>query len=272
MPQHEGEMMLKIDTCGGSRRVGVTATMKGAVKPWTPFSSPAEFIANGKGMMPSFKNSLSSEQIHDLVGHVRAMRQQHQAPGPGAVPQSTGGFGLPHSLASIYQYLDQGEKGGAMMRVYRMLLTLVVGSICLFGVLVYAGDAPKSDGAVSVQVESWVPRGEGFGFTWGKGMLRMTNGITQVFTLEGLGVRGNVGGTVDMEAHGQVFNLKNAADFAGTYKKSPGDTPAGTDPKALVMKNEKGVVVVLEVKVETTTYPDLTLDASDQDVKVKLES
>jgi hypothetical protein len=159
-----------------------------------------------------------------------------------------------------------------MMRTYRMLLTLVTGSACLFGALGYAGDAPKPDGTVSVQVQSWVPRGEGFGFTWGKGVLRMTNGITQVFTLDGVGVRGNEGGNVDMEAQGQVFNLKNAADFAGTYKKSPGDAPAGTDPKALVMKNEKGVLVVLGVKVETETNPYLTLDASDQDVKVKLES
>jgi mono/diheme cytochrome c family protein len=37
----------------------------------------AEFIANGKGVMPPFKNSLSSEQIHALVEHVRALAQQH---------------------------------------------------------------------------------------------------------------------------------------------------------------------------------------------------
>jgi len=37
----------------------------------------AEFIANGKGTMPPFKNSLSSEQIHAVVGHVRALAQQH---------------------------------------------------------------------------------------------------------------------------------------------------------------------------------------------------
>jgi mono/diheme cytochrome c family protein len=143
--------MLKRDTCGGGRRAGVTATMKSAAKPWTPFSSRtrfvallavlmclgatvagtparaaeqdaaeqsfqvhcamchgpdgrgdtvigqsaripdlhdaavqqqsdealAEFIANGKGVMPPFKNSLSSEQIHALVVHVRALAQQH---------------------------------------------------------------------------------------------------------------------------------------------------------------------------------------------------
>ena len=37
----------------------------------------AEFIANGKGMMPPFKNSLNSEQIQALVGHVRQLGQQH---------------------------------------------------------------------------------------------------------------------------------------------------------------------------------------------------
>jgi mono/diheme cytochrome c family protein len=36
----------------------------------------AEFIANGKGMMPPFKNSLSSDQIHVLVGHIRVLAQQ----------------------------------------------------------------------------------------------------------------------------------------------------------------------------------------------------
>jgi hypothetical protein len=58
---------------------------------------------------------------------------------------------------------------------------------------------------------------------------------------------------------------------AGSYQQSPGAAPAGTDPKALVEKNEKGVVIVLEVKVETGTNPYLALDISDHDVKVTLE-
>lgn len=158
-----------------------------------------------------------------------------------------------------------------MMRMYHMLLVLVVGSACLFSALGYAREALKPDGTVSVQLESSVPSGEGFGFTWGKGILRMTNGVTQLFTLEGVGVRGNRGGIVDMEAQGQVFNLKEPLDFAGTYKKSPDAAPAGTDARALVMKNEKGVVVVLAVTIDTETWPDLALDTSDQHVKVKLE-
>ena len=131
------------------------------------------------------------------------------------------------------------------MRMYRLLLTLVVGSACLFGALGFAGDAPQPDGTVSAKVESWVPRGEGFGFTWGRGLLRTTNGLTQVFTRQGLGVRGSVGGNVDMEARGQVFNVKHPLDFGGTSKESAGDAPAGTDPKALVMKNVQGVIDLL---------------------------
>jgi hypothetical protein len=161
--------------------------------------------------------------------------------------------------------------GGAMMRLCRMVLTLVVGSASLLAALGLAGHAPKPDGTVSLQVESWVPRGQGLGYTWGNGMLRMTNGVTQVFTLQGLGIRGNEGGIVDMEARGQVFNLKNAADFEGIYQQSSGDAPVGTDPKALIMKNEKGVVVVLEVKVEAETNAALALDDSDHDVKVRIE-
>jgi mono/diheme cytochrome c family protein len=37
----------------------------------------AEFIANGKGVMPPFKNSLSSDEINSLVAHVRELAQQH---------------------------------------------------------------------------------------------------------------------------------------------------------------------------------------------------
>ena len=40
-------------------------------------ASLAEFIADGKGAMPPFKNSLSSEQINSLVAHIRDLAQQH---------------------------------------------------------------------------------------------------------------------------------------------------------------------------------------------------
>ena len=33
-----------------------------------------QVITNGKGGMPAFKDSLSEDQIHSLVGHVRSLR------------------------------------------------------------------------------------------------------------------------------------------------------------------------------------------------------
>ena len=41
-----------------------------------PDAQLAQVIADGKGGMPSFKNSLSEEQIHALVAHIRSLRQK----------------------------------------------------------------------------------------------------------------------------------------------------------------------------------------------------
>jgi cytochrome c6 len=41
-----------------------------------PHAELAQVIANGKGGMPSFKNSLSEEQIHALVSYVRSLREK----------------------------------------------------------------------------------------------------------------------------------------------------------------------------------------------------
>jgi cytochrome c6 len=38
-----------------------------------PNAELVEIISNGKGGMPSFKNSLSTDQIHALVMHVRSL-------------------------------------------------------------------------------------------------------------------------------------------------------------------------------------------------------
>jgi mono/diheme cytochrome c family protein len=36
----------------------------------------AQIISDGKGGMPSFKNSLSEDQIHSLVAHIRSLHQK----------------------------------------------------------------------------------------------------------------------------------------------------------------------------------------------------
>jgi len=41
-----------------------------------PDAELAQVIANGKGGMPSFKNSLSEDQIHSMVSYVRSLHQK----------------------------------------------------------------------------------------------------------------------------------------------------------------------------------------------------
>jgi mono/diheme cytochrome c family protein len=41
-----------------------------------PDAELAQIISNGKGGMPSFKDSLSEEQIHSLVSYVRSLHQK----------------------------------------------------------------------------------------------------------------------------------------------------------------------------------------------------
>jgi mono/diheme cytochrome c family protein len=41
-----------------------------------PDAELAQVIANGKGGMPSFKNSLNEQQIHALVAHIRSLHQK----------------------------------------------------------------------------------------------------------------------------------------------------------------------------------------------------
>jgi cytochrome c6 len=39
-----------------------------------PDAQLAQIISDGKGGMPSFKNSLSDDQVHSLVAHLRSLR------------------------------------------------------------------------------------------------------------------------------------------------------------------------------------------------------
>jgi cytochrome c6 len=41
-----------------------------------PDAELAQVISNGKGGMPSFKNSLNPDEIHALVTHIRSLRQK----------------------------------------------------------------------------------------------------------------------------------------------------------------------------------------------------
>ncbi len=104
----------------------------------------------------------------------------------------------------------------------------------------------------------------GIGVTWGDGTLTV-GGKTLPFSVEGLGVADL--GVSDITTSGEVFNLKNTADFSGTYVAGEAGIAIVAGPSDTIMKNEKGVVLRLH---GTQKGARLTLAA--QGVKLKLKN
>ena len=64
---------------GAGSAVGKSMNVPDLRSPVVQKSSDAELaqlIANGKAGMPAFKGSLSEDQIHDLVTHIRSLHQK----------------------------------------------------------------------------------------------------------------------------------------------------------------------------------------------------
>ena len=80
----------------------------------------------------------------------------------------------------------------------------------------------------------------GVGVTWGDGTLTF-GGKPYAFSIDGLGVADL--GVSDVTTSGEVFNLKNVADFSGNYVAGEAGIAVVGGPTDTVMKNEKGVVI-----------------------------
>ena len=104
----------------------------------------------------------------------------------------------------------------------------------------------------------------GIGFSWGHGTLNY-GGQSHSFKISGLSIV-DVGAT-NISAAGQVYNLKNLADFNGNYvAMTAGMTVAGGG-SAAYLKNEHGVVIKLH-----STEAGLRFNLSAEGIKVTLAS
>jgi len=87
--------------------------------------------------------------------------------------------------------------------------------------------------------------GPGIGLSWGDGVLTY-QGQEIPFTFQANGLFRNVDEKITAaELSGQVFNLNNAADFAGNYQKIEEKDADGEAGSSATMRNEKGVMVNL---------------------------
>jgi hypothetical protein len=151
-----------------------------------------------------------------------------------------------------------------VLPVLVMLITMLVG------VDGHAGQVQRLAGRVSLKINSAVPPGGGFDFTWGRGTLTLLDGTTHVFSVSGLGIRGNEGSIFDLEAKGEVYNLTMLEDFAGSYRRTMGELSPERGTNTLIINNEHNVHVVVTVHFEKESG-DVRLTPSESGVTVKLE-
>jgi hypothetical protein len=103
----------------------------------------------------------------------------------------------------------------------------------------------------------------GVGVTWGDGTLSF-GGKTYPFSVEGLSVVDL--GVSDITTSGEVFSLKNVADFSGNYVAGEAGIAVAGGPTDTIMKNENGVVLRLH---GTQKGARLTLAAQGVKLKIK---
>jgi hypothetical protein len=138
------------------------------------------------------------------------------------------------------------------------------------GVVGQAGEMQRLAGRVSLKINSAVPPGGGFDFTWGKGTLTLIDGTTHTFSVSGLGIRGNEGSLFDLEARGEVYSLSMIEDFPGIYKRTLGEISPERGTNTLIIKNERGVHIVVTVHFERESG-NVRLLPSESGVTLTLE-
>ena len=128
-----------------------------------------------------------------------------------------------------------------------VLKLCIIASLLLTGT-VSTTAAQTPDGTVKITGKSIAA---GVGFSWGSGVLTY-QGKDYPFSISGLSA-GDIGFNV-AELSGQVFNLKNLADFNGNYSGfGAGITVAGGGSGA-TMKNQNGVVMNLVATTQGLTF------------------
>ena len=103
----------------------------------------------------------------------------------------------------------------------------------------------------------------GVGVTWGDGTLTF-GGKPYAFSVDGLSVADL--GVSDITTSGEVFGLKNVADFSGTYVAGEAGIAIVAGPTDTIMKNDKGVVLRLH---GTQKGARMTLAAGGVTLKLK---
>src|SRR5882724_8687076 len=127
----------------------------------------------------------------------------------------------------------------------RMLRNMV----CLLVVVLLAGsiwsvalgqEASDLSGTLTVTATSVAA---GIGWSWGSGTVTLLDGSQHQFKISGLDVVAV--GIKQATGVGNVYHLKNVADFEGKYVRAAAGIAVGGGAAATTMQNDKGVVINL---------------------------
>ena len=135
---------------------------------------------------------------------------------------------------------------------------LALGCVAVFSSAMAADPAPS--GTVSLTSKAVAL---GIGVSWGDGTLTF-NGKTYPFSVEGLSVADL--GVSNISTSGEVFNLKNVADFSGNFIAGEAGIAIAGGPTDQILKNQNGVVLRLH---GTQTGARLTLAAQGVKLTIK---
>jgi len=127
--------------------------------------------------------------------------------------------------------LEKVKVGDEVMAVYRQSFAISVQP------------APEVSGNVEIESTSVALV---VGFEWGTGTLSMYDGSNHEFKIGGISVVDI--GVSKISLSGQVYRLKDPADFAGNYVSGEAGGALVAGGSGVVMKNEKGVVMRLKSK------------------------
>jgi hypothetical protein len=105
--------------------------------------------------------------------------------------------------------------------------------------------------------------GVGVGGSWGQGTLHF-QGKDYPFRMRGLDLV-NVGAS-KVTASGDVYNLKNLADFSGTYAAASAGLALAGGGSGTAMKNDRGVVIRM-----TSTAKGVQVKFAVEGVAIELE-
>ena len=145
-----------------------------------------------------------------------------------------------------------------MLKKFVSQMLLALGCIAVFSTAMAADPAPSGTVTLSSKAVAL-----GVGVSWGDGVLTF-GGKTYPFSVEGLSVADL--GVSNISTAGEVFNLKNVADFSGNFVAGEAGIAIAGGPTDQILKNQNGVVLRLH---GTQTGARLTLAAQGVKLTIK---